>query len=60
MGIGDIGIWLWILDSIYDMHGLNMEARLSLTIPLLAESELRVLPLHISYTVVVGHLDDSG
>ena len=47
VGIDDIGTWLRILDSIYDKQGLNMEARLSLTIPLLAESELRVLPLPI-------------
>ena len=56
MGICDIGTWLRILDSIYDTHGLNMEARLSLTIPLLAESELRVLPLPLSYTQLCDRL----
>ena len=56
MGIGDMGTWLRILDIIYDTHGLNIEARLSLTIPLLAESELRVLPLSISYTQLCDRL----
>ena len=56
MGIGDIGTWFRIPDSIYDTHGLNMEARLSLTIPLLAESELRVLPIPISYTQLCDRL----
>jgi len=56
VGIGDIGTWLRILDSIYDTHGLNMEARLSLTITLFVESELRVLPIPISYTQLCDRL----
>ena len=56
MGKGGIGTWLRILDSIYDTHGLNMEARLSLTIILLAESELCVLTLPISYTQLCDRL----
>ena len=56
VGICDIVTWLRILDSIYDTHGLNMEARLSLTIPLLAESELRVFPIQISYKQLCDRL----
>ena len=56
VGLGDIGTWLRILDSIYYTHGLNMEDRLSHTIPLLAESELLVLPIPISYTQLCDRL----
>ena len=45
-----------ILDSTYDTHGLNMEASLSLTIPLLAELELRVLPIPVSNTQLCDRL----
>ena len=50
VSICDIWTWLRILDSIYDTHGRDSEARFSLTTPLRAESELRVLPIPISYT----------
>ena len=56
VGIGDIGTWLRILDSIYDTHGLITDARLSLAIPLLAESEQRVLHIPISYTQLCDRL----
>ena len=56
VGIWDVGTWLRILDPIYDTHGLNLEARLSLTSPLLAESELRVLTIAISYMQLCDRL----